>query len=112
MRRNCLRYAPSNPPHDRLLKALNFRDKPDELNIYRFVDAKDGGKVYLKLELRENQFVVIDRDAEIDLDDAILDSKLEELLLQLNPVEASLGTEETELDDEAEDFPYDPEKSE
>lgn len=95
---------------DRLLKALNFKDKPDELNIYRFVDAKDGGKVYLKLELRENQFIVIDRDAEIDLDDSILSSKLEELLLQLNPVEASLGTEETELDDEAEDVPYDPEK--
>lgn len=95
---------------DRLLKAVNFTDKPEELNIYRFVDAKDGGKVYLKIELRDNQFIVIDKDQEIDLDDAILKSKLEELLLQLNPVEASLGTEETELDDETEDAPYDPEK--
>jgi uncharacterized protein with ParB-like and HNH nuclease domain len=94
----------------KLLKSLHFSDKPEEINVYRFVDAKDGGKVYLKLELRENQFIVVERDEEIEGDVETLKGKLEELLLQLNPIEASLGTEQTELDDEKEDAPYDPEK--
>jgi hypothetical protein len=94
---------------DKLLKSLHFSDKPEEINFYPFVDAKDGGKVYLKLELKENQFIVLTKDEEIDEDDEILKSKLEELLLQLDPTEASLGTEQTELGDEKEETPYDPE---
>src|SRR5258708_1506340 len=95
---------------DKLLKSLHFTDKPEEINFYRFVDAKDVGKVYLKLEVKENQFVILTKDEEVDEEVEILKSKLEELLLQLNPTEASLGTEQTELDDEKEEAPYDPEK--
>jgi len=95
---------------DKLLKSLHSIDKPEEINFYYFVDAKDGDRVYLKLELIENQFIVELKDEEIDEDEEILKSKLEELLLQLNPIEASLGTEQTELEDEMEDTPYDPEK--
>ncbi len=95
---------------DKLLKALNFTDKEEDLNIYRFVDAKSGGRVYLKLELKENQFIVLEKAEEIDEEETILKSKLEELLLQLNPEQASLGTEVTELEDETEETPYDPEK--
>lgn len=95
---------------DKLVKSLTFIDKPEELNIYYFVDAKDGGKVYLKLELKENQFFILTRDEEIDMEEVILKSKLEELLVDLNPANSSIGTEETEVDDETEDAPYDPEK--
>ncbi|WP_313636369.1 DUF262 domain-containing protein [Empedobacter sp.] len=95
---------------EELLKALHFTDKPEEINIYRFVDAKSGGKVYLKLEVKDNQFIILSKDEEVDEDDVILNSKLEELLLQLNPSEASLGTEQTEVEDEKEETPYDPEK--
>lgn len=95
---------------EKLLKSLNFTDRPEDVNIYRFVDAKVGGKVYLKLEVKNNQFVVLDQNEEIDEDPEIFNSKLEELLLQLNPSEASLGTENSEAEDEGEDSPYDPEK--
>lgn len=95
---------------EKLLKSLNFTDKPEEVNIYRFVDAKVGGKVFIKLEIINNQFVILNQDEEIDEDPEIFNSKLEELLLQLNPSEASLGTEQSETEDEEEDSPYDPEK--
>ena len=95
---------------EKLLKSLHFTDKPEELNYYRFVDAKDGGTVYLNLELKENQFVVEYKDESVDEEEEILKSKLDELLLQLNPDEATLGTEQNEIDDEKEETPYDPEK--
>lgn len=95
---------------EKLLKSLNFADITGEGNVYRFVDAKVGGKVFLKLEIINNQFVILNQDEEIDEDPEIFNSKLEELLLQLNPSEASLGTEQSEAEDEEEDSPYDPEK--
>jgi hypothetical protein len=95
---------------DRVLKSLHFIDKPEELNIYRFVDAQKGGKVFLKLELNKNQFKIAYKDENVIEDEKILRNKLDELLLELNPAQASLGTEENEVTDEKEDAPYDPEK--
>jgi len=95
---------------DILLKSIHNNSTSNEIGIYSFVDAKDGSKVYLKLELKENQFLILEKDTEIDQPDDVLKSKLEELLLELNPSQASIGTEETELADEAEETPYDPEK--
>ena len=94
----------------KLLKSLHFIDKPEDINFYRFVDAKDGGKVYLKLELIENEFKIVDQDEDVDESEEILKSKLEELLIQLDPNEASLGTEKTELAELNDETPYDPEK--
>jgi hypothetical protein len=95
---------------DILLKSIHNNSTSNEIGIYSFVDAKDGSKVYLKLELKENQFLILEKDTEIDQPDDVLKSRLEELLLELNPSQASIGTEETELADEAEETPYDPEK--
>jgi len=95
---------------DKTLKLIHLNNIPEEIDLYNFVDAKGGGKVYLKLELKENQFIVVFKDIEIDEEENILKSKLEELLLQIDPIEASLGTEQSELDEEIEDTPYDPEK--
>ena len=94
---------------DKLLKSLPANNQ-DGIIVYNFVDAKYGNREYLKLELKENQFIVLMQVEEIDENEEILKSKLEELLLQLNPSEASLGTEETELTDEKDETPYDPEK--
>jgi hypothetical protein len=93
-----------------LLKSLHFTDKPDELNLYRFVSAKSGGKVYLKVELIENQLKVVEKDADVGEDETLLNVKLEELLIELNPTEASIGTEQNEVLDETEEAPYDPDK--
>ncbi len=100
---------------DKLLKSIYFTDNPEEINIYRFVDAKDGGTIYLKLKLQENQFFILEKNENIDEDEIVLNSKLEELLLQLNSDEASIGTEQSELTDDetnetTDEEPYDPEK--
>lgn len=94
----------------KLLKSLHFVDKLDEKNIYRFVPAKNGGKVYLKIALQDNQFMVLAKDEDLIEDEIVLQNKLEELLLMLDPAEASLGTEQNEVESEDDTTPYDPEK--
>jgi Protein of unknown function DUF262. len=90
------------------LKTLNFVDNIEEENIYRLVPLK-GGKVYLKLELKDNQFIILERANDVDEDDEVLKEKLEELLISINPLKASLGTEDNEVE-ESDETPYDPEK--
>ncbi|TWI89269.1 uncharacterized protein DUF262 [Chitinophaga japonensis] len=90
------------------LKTIHFSDKPDEVNIYRLVPLV-GGNVYLKLELKDNRFQILEQSLEIDEDGELLQEKLDELLLLINPMEASIGTEDNEIDD-LDTNPYDPEK--
>ena len=90
------------------LKSLHFSDKPEEVNIYRLVSLS-GGKVYLKLELRDNSFFILEKDREVAEDDDLLKNKLNELLVELNPNE-QIGAEDNETKDAVDETPYDPEK--
>jgi len=90
------------------LKTLHFVDKPEEKNIYRLVPLT-GGPVYLKLELRNNSFEVLEKSSDISEEEITLKEKLDELLLLMNPEEATLGTEDNEIEDNTTN-PYDPDK--
>lgn len=92
------------------LQGLNFKDNTNEINIYRFVQ-KGGGPVLLKLELIDNRFEVIDIDPRFDEEQDTLNEKLDELLLSINPKNASLGSEGDDDDDESDpDNPYNPDQ--
>jgi|ERR1017187_8545081 hypothetical protein len=90
------------------LKPLNFIDKNEELNVFRFIPI-NGGKVYLKLELNGSKFSISEMNDEIDESDESLRSKIEEWLVEANP-NSQFGTESTESEDEEDETPYDPEK--
>jgi len=91
------------------LKVINFTDRPEDANIYCLVPLS-GGHVYLKLEVLDNQFVILEQSPEIEEEEDLLREKLEELLLLINPLNASLGTEDNEVEDVEVNTPYDPEK--
>ncbi|MGQ2984357.1 DUF262 domain-containing protein [Flavobacterium sp.] len=97
----------------RLVSGEEIRLKPitlesEDNTVYGLVPLA-GGKVYLKLGVHNNQFIVLNKDEEVDEEEVILQEKLDELLLLINPDLASLGTEDNEIE-ENEETPYDPEK--
>ncbi|MBV5281899.1 MAG: DUF262 domain-containing protein [Paludibacter sp.] len=92
------------------LKAIYSIDNPEESNIYRLVSPT--GEVYMKLELKDAGFEIIEKDLDIEEDESDLKEKLEELLVIMNPQQSSIGTEDNEMDNDEDDNsanPYDPE---
>lgn len=89
------------------LKPLHFIDKPAEINIYRFVPL-GGGEVYLKIELEDSEFKIIEVNENIDESITSLTGKLEEWLVEQNPNQ-QFGTEDTEVE-QNDETPYDPDK--
>ncbi|MFB6455890.1 DUF262 domain-containing protein [Chitinophaga sp. Hz27] len=90
------------------LKPLHFNDKPEESNIYSLVPLS-GGKYYIKLELRNNKFEILNIDEEVDETEESLRVRLDELLLLIDPQQASLGTEDNEIEGDG-ITPYDPDR--
>lgn len=90
------------------LKPLRFVDKVEDRNIIRFVPLS-GGQVYLKIELDGSKYKISDLHPEIEEKTENLYSKVEEWLVEQNPNE-QFGTEETEIEEDDEETPYDPDK--
>ncbi|MCG2589521.1 DUF262 domain-containing protein [Rhodohalobacter sulfatireducens] len=77
---------------------------------YKLVDPLNG-KSFLELLFNEEGYKIIESDPAIDIADPSLDQILTELLVELSPDESSIGSENSETDDEfEEERPYDPEK--
>lgn len=104
-------YVRLESEEEKLLKSLHFTDKSEEINIYRFVDAQTGGRVYLKVELIDNQFKLLYKSEDIVEENPSIISKLEELFWESNSENFNIGTEDTEYElEEDEETPYDPER--
>jgi len=89
------------------LKPLRFTDKKEDENFVRFIPLA-GGTVYLKLELNESRFTIVEKHPDIDEKPEALNGKIEEWLVEQNP-NGRFGTEQTEVEEEDE-TPYDPDK--
>lgn len=96
---------------------ISLKVKPprtdDSEQFYRLVPVT-GGKELIVLYIEDNQFKVLEIDPEIGETDESLRQKLEELIVALNPVDAALGIEESESEEDDEignsTNPYDPDK--
>lgn len=92
-----------------ILKAEISEDsKNPNLIFFNLVSVKDG-KSFLKFKFFENKIEVVEQDPSITEDIDLLKGKLEELLVELNP-NKSVGTEDTESEEEGDETPYDPDK--
>ena len=91
-----------------------FRIKIDDskvnegIIIFDLLDVKDGTHVF-KFQFEDNNLIILDNPMNIEVDIPRLHEKFEELLVQENPNQ-QFGTEQTEVEDEVEVPPYDPEK--
>ncbi|MCC7317676.1 MAG: DUF262 domain-containing protein [Bacteroidales bacterium] len=73
--------------------------------IYDLLDG--GAKSWMRLQLSENRFEILNKDPEIADDDATIRAGLDDLVLQVIETEQS-GTENTETDVPEEEDPYNP----
>lgn len=90
-----------------LLAAIKKSDNGNEKNAYQLVDELD--YCWLKLEMNENTFIVIEQDPRVAENKDDLSIKLDQLVLDVIESEQS-GTENTETKNTEEITPYDPEK--
>jgi hypothetical protein len=90
------------------LKPVRFMDKPEDENFYRLVPV-DGSKEYMKLELKDNHFAIIETAPEIAEPEDRLRIKLDELVLAVIESQQS-GTEDDESESDWTEDPYDPDK--
>ncbi len=76
--------------------------------IFDLLNVKDGTEIF-KIKLENDRFDIINNPKNFKVDFELLKEKLNELLVQINPNQ-QFGTEQTEIDDDNEETPYDPEK--
>lgn len=86
------------------------REETETDQFYDLVEPLKG-KTMVKLSFNEEGYSVHEVSESIDRDDSLFEAKLNELLVELSPEESSLGSEDSETEDEfEEERPYDPEK--
>jgi hypothetical protein len=76
--------------------------------IFNMFNTKSG-LLICKFQFENDKLTLLDNPTNVDIDLVLLKEKMEELLVQSNPKQL-FGTEETEVEDENEEAPYDPEK--
>ncbi|MDR2864272.1 MAG: DUF262 domain-containing protein [Spirochaetaceae bacterium] len=91
-----------------------FRVKIDETKadqgiIIFDLDSVVDGKNIFKLQLENDTLTVLEKASEIEEDLDLLKERLVEFLVQSNPMQ-QFGSENTELEDEEHETPYDPDK--
>lgn len=98
-----------NEDEELLLRVKIDETKADlGIIIFNLFSVTDG-KIIFKFQFENDKLTVLEKASEINEDMDLLKEKFEEFLVQLNPKEL-FGTEETELEVEEEDAPYDPDK--
>lgn len=98
-----------NDGEEMLLK-INIDDsQADKGKILFDLTSVTDGKRIVKLQLENDKLTILENATEIDEDLELLKEKLEELLLQSNSKQL-FGTEQTEIEDEDSETPYDPDK--
>lgn len=95
---------------EELLLRIKVDESKADLGIIIFdLFSVTDGKIIFKFQFENDKLTVLEKAYEIDEEMDSLKEKLEEFLVQLNPKQL-FGTEETELEDQEEDVPYDPDK--
>lgn len=89
------------------VKMIELADEPNAA-IMEFTSVDDGRLVF-KLQYKDDVIKILEQSLEFTPDIPMLQDKLEELLIQMNPQEM-FGTEDTETGDNDIETPYDPEK--
>jgi hypothetical protein len=99
----------TNENEEMLLRVKVDESKADVgIIIFDLFSVVDG-KMIFKFQFENDKLTVLEKASEIDEDMDLLKEKFEEFLVQLNPKQL-FGTEETELEDEDDEAPYDPDK--
>ena len=98
-----------NKDEDVLLRVKIDESKADVGIIIFDLFSVTDGKIIFKFQFENDKLTVLEKASELDEDMDLLKEKFEEFLVQLNPKQL-FGTEETELEDDDDEAPYDPDK--
>ncbi len=95
---------------DEVLLRIRIDDSKAEegIIIFDMFDTKLGTPVF-KFQFLNDEIIILENPSGINVDLVQLKEKFDELIVQSNPKQL-FGTEETELDDEEYEAPYDPDK--
>jgi len=94
---------------DILLKINIDKINREDGSVTFNLSSIEDGKILLKLKLKDDELSVLEKKIDFTENIAQLKEVLEEFLVQLNP-DQQFNTEDTEVDDNFDESPYDPDK--